>query len=190
MATTTTSDRYLPGDIAVWIFIFAELAVFAILFIGFGVTRALQPELFHAGRALLHPWSGLASTFALISASYLVATSVERLRSGQAGTAGRLWLAIAVSGIYSVAKLWEWGDLYGRGYNLGTDVFFMFYFFLTFFHFMHVVLGQLVLGVLAVKVGSGEYRADNMNGMESGACYWHMVDLVWLVLFPLLYVVA
>jgi nitric oxide reductase NorE protein len=70
----------------------------------------------------------------------------------------------------------------------------MFYFFLTFFHFMHVVLGQIILVVLAVKANRGDYNSDSngddMNGMESGASYWHMVDLVWLVLFPMLYVLA
>ncbi len=185
-----TPARALPGDVAVWIFIFAELAVFGILFIGFAVARSLDPETFHLGRQALHPWTGLVNTIALISASYLVASAVHRLRLGEAGSNRLLWSAIAVSSIYSCGKVWEYGNLYQQGYNLGTDTFFMFYFFLTFFHFMHVLLGQVVLTVLAVKVGRGDYDGSDMNGMESGASYWHMVDLVWLVLFPLVYVIA
>lgn len=181
---------HLPGDLAVWFFIFAELAVFGILFIGYGVARSLDPATFAAGKEALHPWTGLINTIGLITASYLVALSVHHLRDGKPGTAALLWGAIAASCIYTFGKLWEYIDLYSNGYNLGTDTFFMFYFFLTFFHFMHVVLGQIVLVVLAVKVKKGEYNGDDMNGMESGASYWHMVDLVWLVLFPMLYVLA
>jgi len=185
-----TDARQLPGDLAVWIFIFAELAVFGIMFIGFAVARSLDPTTFHAGREVLHPWIGLLNTAALITASYLVATAVHQLRDRRSGAHWRLWFAIAVSGIYTVGKLYEYVNLYSQGYNLSTDTFFMFYFFLTFFHFMHVILGQVVLVVLAVKVGNGDYDGSDMNGMESGASYWHMVDLVWLVLFPILYVLS
>ena len=190
MATTPARTRHLPGDLAVWLFIFAELAVFDILFIGFGVARGLDPDTFAAGRAALHPWTGLVNTIGLITASYLVAVAVRRLRHRQADVALMLWGAIAASTVYTFGKLWEYVELYSNGYNLGTDTFFMFYFFLTFFHFMHVVLGQIILVVLAVKVKNGDYNGDDMNGMESGASYWHMVDLVWLVLFPMLYVLA
>ena len=181
---------HLPGDLAVWFFIFAELAVFGILFIGYGVARSLDPATFAAGKEALHPWTGLINTIGLITASYLVALSVHRLRDRKPGVTGLLWAGITASCVYTFGKLWEYADLYSNGYNLGTDTFFMFYFFLTFFHFMHVVLGQIVLVVLAVKVKKGEYNGDDMNGMESGASYWHMVDLVWLVLFPMLYVLA
>lgn len=190
MRTSAPTPCHLPGDLAVWLFIFAELAVFGILFIGFGVARSLDPDTFTAGRQLLHPWTGLISTLGLITASYLVAIAVHRLRRRQTGVTLLLWGAIAASCLYNFGKTWEYANLYGNGYNLGTDTFFMFYFFLTFFHFMHVVLGQIILVVLAVKVKNGDYNADDMNGMESGASYWHMVDLVWLVLFPMLYVLA
>ncbi|XKH01685.1 cytochrome c oxidase subunit 3 [Marinobacter nauticus] len=188
--TQAAQHKHLPGDLAVWFFIFAELAVFGILFIGFGVARSLDPATFSAGRAALHPWTGLINTIGLITASYLVACAVKRLRHEKTGITALLVGAIAASSIYTFGKLWEYGVLYADGYNLGTDTFFMFYFFLTFFHFMHVVLGQIILVVLAVKVRKGDYHANNMNGMESGASYWHMVDLVWLVLFPMLYVLA
>ncbi|HTN33283.1 MAG TPA: cytochrome c oxidase subunit 3 [Marinobacter sp.] len=191
MSTNTTATaRYLPGDIAVWLFIFAELTVFGILFIGFAVARSLNPEMFQTGHEVLHPILGLVNTAALITSSYFVATAVHQLRQRASGVEWRLWAALAVSCIYTVGKMWEYVDLYSQGYNLGTNTFFMFYFFLTFFHFMHVVLGQIILIALAVKVRSGEYDGSDMNGMESGACYWHMVDLVWLVLFPILYVLS
>jgi nitric oxide reductase NorE protein len=184
-------DRHqLPGDVAVWMFIFAELAVLGIMLIGFAVARSLDPATFHAGRDLLHTWIGLLNTAALITSSYLVATAVHQFRNKLSGAQWRLWLAVAVSCIYTVGKLYEYVNLYSKGYNLGTDTFFMFYFFLTFFHLMHVTLGQIVLMVLAVRIGNRDCNGSDINGMESGASYWHMVDLVWLALFPVLYVLA
>lgn len=182
--------RYLPGDLAVWLLILAELAVFALLFLGFAVARMSAPATFAAGRALLHPEVGLVSTLALIAASYLVATAAVAFRSGRGGAAMRLWAALLVSLGYTVGKLWEYGQLYGAGYHLGSDLFFMFYFFLTFFHFLHVLVGQAVLIVLARRCRKPCPDDSDTNVVESGACYWHMVDLVWLALFPLLYVVA
>ena len=194
MQAPASTRQHLPGDLAVWFFIFAELAVFGILFISFGVARSFDPDTFASGHQVLHPWTGLINTVGLITASYLVATAVHRLRQRQTHVTLLLTGAIAASTVYTFGKLWEYADLYSNGYNLGTDTFFMFYFFLTFFHFMHVVLGQIILVVLAVKANRGDYNSDSngddMNGMESGASYWHMVDLVWLVLFPMLYVLA
>jgi nitric oxide reductase NorE protein len=64
----------------------------------------------------------------------------------------------------------------------------MFYLSLTFFHFMHVILGMVILAAVAVKAGRGGYSREDHVGVETGASYWHMVDLVWLILFPLVYV--
>jgi nitric oxide reductase NorE protein len=75
-----------------------------------------------------------------------------------------------------------------HGVTLSTNTFYMFYLSLTFFHFMHVILGMLVLVVLAIRTHAGHYSAAEHTDIESGASYWHMVDLVWIVLFPLVYV--
>jgi nitric oxide reductase NorE protein len=64
----------------------------------------------------------------------------------------------------------------------------MFYLSLTFFHFMHVIMGMVILGAVALKARRGGYSAAQHTGVETGASYWHMVDLVWLILFPLVYV--
>ena len=77
-------------------------------------------------------------------------------------------------------------DKFGAGINLSTNTFYMFYLSLTFFHFMHVIPGMVILVALWWKTRQGAYGPGNMNGIESGAAYWHMVDLVWIVLFPCL----
>ncbi|MNL38814.1 Cytochrome c oxidase subunit 3 [compost metagenome] len=70
------------------------------------------------------------------------------------------------------------------------NTFFTLYWILTGFHFLHVVLGMVILGWLAERCRRGLYHADNRSGFESGVLYWHMVDLIWVVLFPLVYVLS
>jgi nitric oxide reductase NorE protein len=71
---------------------------------------------------------------------------------------------------------------------LSTNTFYMFYISLTFFHFMHVILGMVILTAIWLQARKGAYTSQNSHGLESGAAYWHMVDLLWIILFPLVYV--
>ena len=82
----------------------------------------------------------------------------------------------------------EFGSKYADGITLSSNTFYMFYLSLTFFHFMHVLMGMVILTVVAEKAWQGAYSAETHAGVETGASYWHMVDLVWIVLFPLVYV--
>ena len=138
------SIKRLPGDLAMWFFILAELTVFAILFIGFAVSE-------------------------------------------QAAT----WLIIAklVACLYIGVKIWEYFSLFELDIGIETNTFFTLYFMITFFHLMHVLLGMVILAFVTVKAAKNEYNASNISGFESGASYWHMVDMLWIILFPLIYVI-
>ena len=180
----------LPGDLAMWVFILGELTAFALLFILFSWMRSSERELFLAGQQLLHPMAGLINTLALLSASALVAQGVIANRNNQQRVAARwLYSGIGVASIYVVVKIWEYWQLGSAGYGLNGDHFFMGYFLLTGFHFMHVLLGMLIIGFMARKLQRGGYGSEDPSGLESGACYWHMVDLLWIVLFPIVYVI-
>ena len=188
-AAVAMGRRHLPGDLAMWFFILAELAVFALLFLGLMVTRLRLPEVFAEGQPLLHPWAGTANTIALLTGSLFVAHAVEAVARGDAGRARRaLAGGIACGAVYLAVKGWEYAHLIGAGYNLRTDGFWMFYFFATFFHLMHVVLGMVILAVAMAHCGAVAGDPDRQSGIESAGAYWHMVDLVWLILFPLFYV--
>jgi nitric oxide reductase NorE protein len=95
--------------------------------------------------------------------------------------------ALASSCVYVVLKLEEYGHLAGLGLNMEHNTFFTLYWILTGFHFLHVLLGMVILAWLAERCRRGAYTADH-SGLESGVLYWHMVDLIWVVLFPLVYV--
>ena len=180
----------LPGDLAMWFFILMELTVFAIFFIGFAVAERLNPELFAGGRENLHLWVGLVCTLALVISSYFVALAVLRVRENNNPAAKNyLLLALLFACVYLGVKLWEYSQLIELGYGLSTDTFYTLYFFTTAFHFMHVLLGMIILAYMANKAGKGAYSPLACQGFEAGAAYWHMVDLVWILLFFLVYIV-
>lgn len=186
---SVTLRRFPPGDLAMWVFILAELLVFGVFFLAYAFARAGNPELFNHYQATLDRGSGLINTVLLITGSYFAARAVVAIRRGGRRACERWLLAALAAGAGFVAlKGAELGHHYGEGIRLSTNTFYMFYLSLTFFHFMHVLMGLAILGAVAVKARRGAYSAREHTGVETGAAYWHMVDLVWLILFPLVYV--
>jgi nitric oxide reductase NorE protein len=180
---------HLPGDLAMWFFILAELSVFAILILAFAVTQALKPQMFIESRQLLNSSTGLAMTLSLLTAGLFAALAQEQVRQSRARH-GALFLlaALLAASVYVVLKLTEYRHLLSSGLGMEHNTFFTLYWILTGFHFLHVLLGMLILGWLAMRCRRRLYSADNLSGLESGVLYWHMVDLIWVVLFPLVYV--
>ncbi|MCP3668692.1 MAG: cytochrome c oxidase subunit 3 family protein [Gammaproteobacteria bacterium] len=183
------SNRYPPGDLAIWIFILAELAVFAVFFSAYGFARMNNVALFNEYQQTLDTQAALINTIALITSSFFVVRAVADIRHNNAkGCIRWLLAAIAMGGVFLVVKIGEYSHHLGEGINLSTNTFYMFYLSLTFFHFMHVIMGMVILAAVAFKARKGGYSAEEHTGVETGASYWHMVDLVWLILFPLVYV--
>jgi nitric oxide reductase NorE protein len=183
------AGRYPPGDLAIWIFILAELAVFAAFFAAYAFSRMDNVELFNTYQATLDRRAALFNTLALITSSYFVVRALAAIRDDDnRGCVGWLLAALAMGLLFLVVKSSEYAHHFGEGIRLSTNTFYMFYLSLTFFHFMHVILGMVILAAVAVKAHRGGYSASNHTGVDTGASYWHMVDLVWLILFPLVYV--
>lgn len=188
---TPAASQALPGDLAMWIFILAELAAFSLFIIAFSVTQMLYPEMFQAGRAQLDPSTGFAMTVGLLSSGFLAALAVERVRVNRPRQAAVLLVAaIASAMVYVLLKLSEYTHLAKAGFDLEYNMFFTLYWLLTLFHFLHVWLGLLVLAFLAWRCFQLGYGAENRSGMESGVMYWHMIDLAWVIIFPLVYLLG
>ncbi len=184
------ADKKLPGDLAMWFFILAELTVFAIFFIGFAIAEQQNSEMFRQGKEQLHQIAGLVNTIALITSSFLVALALNSMHENKGGEAA--WLLVSaklVALIYITVKVWEYLSLFSQGIDIETNTFFTLYFIITFFHFMHVLLGMVILIFISKSAACGRYSTNNISGFESGASYWHMVDLLWIILFPLIYVI-
>ena len=188
--TDVTVSKRLPGDLAMWFFILAELTVFAILFIGFAVAEQLNIDMFNEGKAQLHQISGLINTLTLITSSFFVALALTKMHQGFGKQAAQLLvIAKLIACIYIGVKVWEYLSLFEQGIDIETNTFFTLYFMITFFHLMHVLLGLVILVFVTLKAAKNEYNDSNISGFESGASYWHMVDLLWIILFPLIYII-
>jgi nitric oxide reductase NorE protein len=165
------------------------LRFFAAFFGAYAFTRMGNPELFDTYQQTLDQRGALVNTLALITSSYFVVRAVAAIREDDGrGCVHWLLAAIGMGALFLVVKGFEYAHHFGAGVRLSTNSFYMFYLSLTFFHFMHVILGMVILAAVAVKARRGGYSAADHTGVETGASYWHMVDLVWLILFPLVYV--
>lgn len=179
----------LPGDLIIWIFILAELTTFAVFFLVYAFARARHVDLFNASQLALDVRFGAINTVLLITGSWFVVLAVQAIKRNAArACSGWLIAGIACGFAFLVLKVMEYGDKFEAGFNLSTNTFFMFYFSLTFFHFMHVILGIVFLGIVLHGNVKRRFDASEHRLVESGAAYWHMVDLLWIVLFPLVYV--
>ena len=181
----------LTGDLAMWIFILAELTAFTLFILGFSFTQWLKPEMFADGRAQLDSSTGWAMTAGLLTSGFIAALAVERVRKDHARQAALLLLAAIASGmVYVVLKVQEYAHLASVGFDLEYNTFFTLYWITTAFHFLHVLLGLVVLAILCVLCLRGRFGAHHHTGVESGVLYWHMIDLVWVIIFPLVYLLG
>ena len=193
----TSKEKYPPGDFAIWIIIYVELVTFALLFLGYAFSRRGDIVLFNESQLMLSQTSGFVNTFILVTSSYFVVKAVTSIKSMTEETRKEYnlkaskWLQFALMcGIaFLIIKITEFSHIFGEGINLSTNKFFMFYILLTGFHFMHVLLGTVILFNIYQKTKIFGYTPDDYRGFETGASYWHMVDLLWIVLFPLVYIV-
>ena len=179
----------LRGDLGVWLVILMELLTFAILFVSYAFARTRELDLFNASQATLNLHTGAINTVLLISGSACVASAVQAMGRDARGACAR-WLlgALACGSGFVGIKLWEYAGKMAEGVDLSTNTFYMFYLMLTGFHFLHVLVGLLALAWLWWRVQRGAYDSGDLHALETGAAFWHMVDLLWIVLFPLVYV--
>lgn len=187
-ADKTALHARIPGDSGVWVFIFADMCAFAVFFLLFSVGRMAQPALYEASRRQLDLRMGLANTLILLTSGAFMASAVRQARADDWLRARRhITLAMAVGSLFALSKAAEWGAKFHHGISLTTNEFFTYYFVFTGIHFLHFVLGLGVLIMLRARCGGALPQADKLRWIEAGGAYWHMVDLLWIVLFAMLY---
>ena len=178
----------LPGVDGIWALIGADSVVFAILFVSFMLDRRHTPEMFDASRKTLDMNLGGVNTLILLTSSWMVASAIQVLRREQHERATRYLLAGVLTGVlFMVSKAVEYAGKIGHGLTPGTNSFYMWYFVLTGFHLLHVILGTALLTFVVLRVRRGVYGSADIAVPESVATFWHLVDYVWIILFPLLY---
>ena len=185
------TPRRVPGENGTWVFLFGDMLVFGTFFATFMVERAKAPEIFDASRKTLHIGVGLTNTLVLLTSSLCVVVALGALRSGAHHIARWAVLAAMVcGGIFVLLKVSEYHSLVTQGHGVGANHFYLYYFILTGVHLFHVCVGVAVLTFLLSQTRRHELSETRMAVVEGGACFWHLVDLLWVVLFPLLYLVA
>jgi len=179
----------IPGNMAIWVAIFSEMTEFAIMFFCVFLAKVHYPEVFAQGIDKVNTMAGMLNTLALLSSSYFVAKAVFSIRQDKVDKAIRwMWFSVGSACLYLVIKFWEYHWNIAQGYEINTDVFFTVYYYITFNHFLHVFWGggALLWGIYRLKTGA--YSSEDHEGLETIASYWHMIDLAWIIIFPLLYV--
>lgn len=181
-------ERRVPGEVGTWVFVLGDFLVFGVLFCVFLYYRGKDPALFDQSQSELHRSFGAINTVLLLTSSLCVVTAVEAVRRRQ-GRIARLMIALALgcAAIFLVNKGLEWGTLLSDGRKPATNDYFMYFFILTGLHAFHVMLGSLALCGVFVLSRRHELTKNQFAFVEGGACFWHLVDLVWVVLFALLY---
>ncbi|MDO5658544.1 MAG: cytochrome c oxidase subunit 3 [Paracoccus sp. (in: a-proteobacteria)] len=161
-----------------WVLIMSELAVFAAGLLAFLAVRLTDPLGFAEAQDHLNRVSAAINTVVLITSGLLAALALRAARAGRE-TRGWLLAASALGMVFLVLKGMEYAHSAAQGIGPDSGAFFMFYFLLTGFHAVHVVAGIVVLWLCALTRRVGH--------IEAGTQFWHMVDLVWVILFPVIY---
>lgn len=185
------APKRVPGEEGTWIFIFGDMCVFAILFCVFLQARITDPGGFAEDQAELNQNLGAINTILLLVSSLLVVLATRSVQSTTLARRGRApglligaWLCGAA---FLVVKVLEYAEKGQHGVTPQTSDFFMYYFVLTGLHAVHLLLGLAFLTVLLSLARKPKMSRTQFVIFEGGACFWHMVDLLWLVLFPLIF---
>lgn len=176
---------YPPGGILLWLIIFLELVTFGIALIAMVYSSKEEPDIFHSSRLLLDSTIGAVNTVFLIVSGFCMAQSVTFYKRENFEKSS-LFLKLTILGglLFLGLKGFEYYDKIELGFTMGYNTFFSFYWMLTLFHVIHVLVGLVILMSLYYSLNKSK---TNLENMESSAAFWHMCDLIWILLFPIIY---
>ncbi len=180
---------YPPGGILLWILIYVELFTFGLALFALAFYGAQEREIFHQQSLLLNKQIGTVNTLLLLTSGYFVARGVLYFKQNEIDkTLKRFNWAILLGFGFLILKGIEYSLKLNQGFHLDYSTFFMFYWLLTGFHWIHVLVGIVILFAINIHIKRKRTEA-NLEDIEAGAAFWHMCDIIWLLLFPLLYLI-
>jgi cytochrome c oxidase subunit 3 len=179
------------AKLGLWTFLATEVLLFGALFTAYIVFRLKYPDMFHAEHGKLNRVLGAVNTVVLISSSLTVALGIDAIRKGKARLLAICYgTTILLGGVFLCVKYFEYSEKFHHGLYPGTNLFFSLYFTMTGVHGIHVLLGMGVLSYVFVLARRGRFSERYYTPVEMSGLYWHFVDLVWIYLFPLLYLIG
>jgi nitric oxide reductase NorE protein len=186
--TAQLREPHLPGEAGVWVFILGDMLIFALLFSVFVYYRSENVQLFSHSQTTLNQTLGAINTLLMLSSSWFVALAIHSARKNLGQVSAKFFsLAFACGFGFIVVKFFEYREKLDAGYTIMTNDFYMYYFMLTGIHLIHVVIGMGVLMFLIATCRNPTLENNNVSVLESGASFWHMVDILWIVLFAIFY---
>ena len=179
---------YPPGGILIWIILFVEVFSFLMATGSLMYYRTQDTEMFSAFQSSLDLRLGTLNTIVLITSGFFIANAVESLKQNLHKKANLyLTLSIILGILFLVFKSVEYYHKIELGLTLRTNIFYTYYWLVTGFHFIHVLIGIIFLLFMKYHISHKNYNADDMLDVESSATFWHMCDLIWIIIFPVFY---
>lgn len=180
---------YPPGGILIWIVIFLELITFGMALVAMVYTSKDEPEVFHNSRLILNSTIGAINTLFLLVSGFFMAQTVHYFKQHAVSRASlSLKLTILGGVLFLALKSFEYYDKIEMGYSIGYNTFFSFYWMLTLFHVIHVLVGIVILIIMYFDIRKKGVEA-NLENIEASAAFWHMCDIIWILLFPVIYLI-
>lgn len=184
-----------------WIFLFTELFLFGGLFLVYAIFRAKYSAEFHIAAAELNAFIGTMNTVFLLVSSMTAAMALTAIQKGDSRlTIFLLMVTILLAALFMVNKYFEWSHKFEYGIYPGSPVlknmshgellFFGLYYMMTGLHALHVLIGMVLISISVVRVRARSINSERFLMLENSALYWHLVDLIWIFLFPLLYLIT
>lgn len=200
METEAQHSDYISKT-GMWLFLFTEMLLFGGLFVVYSVYRLRNPEAFHLAAQELSVFIGTVNTIILLISSSTIAMSITAIRKQNKRLSLILiGITILLGLAFLVNKYFEWGghirehiypgspELALRGY--GDVLFYGLYFFMTGLHALHIIIGLVFIGFITVKIIRNKINSQRYVLLENSGLYWHLVDLIWIFLFPLFYLIT
>lgn len=192
---------YAGSKLGMWLFLLTELGLFFGPLLLYVMHEIRHPEAFHAASQTLDRTVGLINTLILLTSSLTAAFSVASIRRGKTElTLISIFITVTLGGLFLVNKYFEWMEKIGHGVYPGGEafgalppgesVFYGLYFFTTGLHGLHVIAGMLALAVSAALIAAGIVNKRDFVKLENAALYWHLVDIIWIFLFPFFYLIS
>ena len=178
---------YPPGGILIWIVIYVEMITFGMAIAALAFYGSQERSLYHEHSQMLNKTIAAINTVLLLTGGYFAAKAVHFFKEGLFDKSNRLLLWAIFSGIgFLGLKLVEYNQKLQAGLDMNYSSFFMNYWLLTAFHWLHVLVGVVILFFIRRNIQMKKENAS-LEDMEAGTAFWHMCDLIWLLLFPILY---
>ena len=189
------------SKLGMWLFIFTELLLFGGLFLVYSIYRAQYPANFHEGSLELSVTIGAINTIALLFSSMTIAMALSAMQKNNKKLSLILiGVTLLMAAVFLFNKYIEWGAKFEHGLYPGSELmahlerghllYFSLYFFMTGLHAFHIIVGMILLLIVFFKVKKGTIHSQKYVFLENGSLYWHLVDLIWIFLFPLMYLIS